>query len=91
MIRAVDYLEAKKNLGRNYVLSEAQLHAWNAMQIAPKLCGYEGCANELGPRVDGEHRKIGSQPVCEECYFDSFGEELDAHPILPPRLRRRIA
>lgn len=56
-----------------------------------KVCGYKSCTNELGPRVDGERQKIDGKEVCDDCYFDSFGEELEKYPILSPRLRRRIA
>lgn len=40
-----------------------------------------GCNKPLGPRIDAEHHKINGKEVSEDCYFDSFGDELDKFPI----------
>src|SRR3989344_838469 len=60
---------------------EDQVFAAKYKVQGPKLCGYKGCTNKLGPRVDGEHRKIGDVMVCEDCYFDQLGDELEKYPI----------
>lgn len=49
--------------------------------VGPKTCGHKGCTNKLGSRVDGEHHKVGGQEVCEDCYFETFGEEIEKYPI----------
>lgn len=54
-----------------------------------KICGHEGCKKPLGPRVDGEHNKIGGVEVCEDCYYDSIGTEMDNFPIGGHGIRRR--
>lgn len=54
----------------------------------PKLCGHKGCTKPLGPRF-GEHNKIDGKPVCEDCYFDELGSELEKFPIGRLGIRRR--
>lgn len=37
--------------------------------------------------IDETHY-INKKPVCSDCYFDAFGEEIEKHPICMPRLHR---
>lgn len=68
-------------------LTLSEFRRLTGSQPAPaKICGHDGCTKEIGPRVDGEHHKISGQPVCDDCYFDSFD---DAIPVGIPGIRRR--
>lgn len=42
------------------------------------------CSIPLQETVTG-CRIINGDHVCSDCYFDAFGDELDAHPIRMPR------
>lgn len=53
-----------------------------------KLCGC-GCGDELEPRVDGERHRVDGKEINSSCYFAAFGDLIEKHPILSPRLRRR--
>jgi len=74
-------MEAERKLARGQTLSDEEQRVVGLYGITkPKQCGYKGCRNNLGPRVDGEHHKLGGVEVCEECYFDAFGQ-LEMFPI----------
>ncbi len=94
-MKGTDFLilmEAERKFKRNEPLNAEDWRVVNAHGITqPKLCGC-GCGQELEPRVDGERHTIkGKGEVNSDCYFDSFGKELEDFPILPPRLRRGVA
>ena len=85
-------MEAERKFKRYEPLNAEDWRVVNRYGIRqPKLCGNKGCTNELGPRVDGERHKINNVEVCEDCYFEELGDELENFPILPPRLRRSVA
>jgi len=89
MPSAMEFLKlgaAKQRRGRGEPLTSEEEALLAKYPEFKALCGYNGCQNELGPRADGEHHKIGGNPVCETCYFDAFDE---ATPIgvLRPRIR----
>lgn len=46
----------------------------------PKLCT---CGRPLGPRFDGgdRHRNESGNEICEDCWWDEFGTELENFPI----------
>ena len=58
-----------------------------AQEPQQKLCGCE-CGKPLDPGVDGERPKIGGKEVREDCYYGSFGKEIDDYPIGVFRRRR---
>lgn len=85
-------MEAERKLKRGDTLSPEEQAAVKKYGVTPpKICGHKGCKNELGPRVDGERQKINGVEVCDDCYFDELGDELENYPIMPPRLRRRVS
>jgi hypothetical protein len=47
------------------------------------------CA-KCGNPLCGETETIDGKPVCDDCYFEEFGEELDKNPIGMPRLKFRL-
>jgi hypothetical protein len=96
MMKGTDFMllmRAERHLKRQFVLNADEMRVWKRYGsiCQAKLCGYNGCTNELGPRVDGEHHTIGNTPVCDDCYYDAFGAEIERFPIISPRLRRRVA
>ena len=54
-----------------------------------KICSNARCRAELGPRVDGEHRRVAGQVVCDDCYYDSVGEVVEKYPPMPLGIRVR--
>lgn len=56
------------------------------LKSPPKLCGC-GCGEPLEPRFDGErHKMMVGETMVEvnsDCYFESFGTELEEYPIGP--------
>jgi hypothetical protein len=68
-------------------LNADELAILDARPEAFKVC--PSCEKPFGPRVDGEHHKIGSAEVCDDCYFTSMGDELEAYPIGRRGIRRR--
>jgi hypothetical protein len=85
MLKAQEFLELRRleeKLERREALSPEEQALLKKHHISgPRVCGYNGCTNRLGPRVDGEHRKIDNAEVCEECYFDELGDQLEMFPI----------
>jgi hypothetical protein len=70
-----------RKLANGEVLSAGERRLASTYKVrGPKVCGHEGCTNPLGPRVDGERHKIGGVEVCEDCYFEAFGQ-LERFPI----------
>jgi len=45
------------------------------------------CGVPLQESITG-NRQSGKEPVCSDCYFEKFGEELDRHPIGMLRVSR---
>jgi len=44
------------------------------------------CKEPFEPRVDGVRNKLGGTEVCDDCYYDVWGKEIDEHPIARPRV-----
>jgi len=42
------------------------------------------CGQTLPPRVDGERKTIDGKEVCDDCYFDAIGAQVEKHPITTP-------
>ena len=83
------YMEIGRKFERGEALTpEEEMVNVKHPQPPRKLCSK--CEADLGPRVDGEHRQIGKKLVCEDCYWDAFGAEIDKHPIGLPRGHRLI-
>ncbi len=89
---ALILFEAERKFKRNEPLNAEDWRVVKAYGIfQPKLCGC-GCGQELEPRIDGERHTIkGKGEVNSDCYYDSFGKELEKHPIIPPRWRHRMS
>lgn len=81
--------ERKIDRREGLTLTEEEVAAVRKHGLFPKKLCACGCGKELEPRVDGERHRIGGKEVNSDCYFDSFGKELEEFPILPPWLRRR--
>jgi hypothetical protein len=69
------------------LLKASDVLSGKAPEPRQKLCSC-GCGEPLDPRVDGERQKIGGREVREDCYYASFGDWIDDHPIGRPRIRR---
>ena len=86
MMPAKDFMllmEAERNMKKNFVLSADEMRVVKRYGITqPKMCGRPGCSNELGPRVDGDHRNVNNVDVCEDCYFMDFGDAIELFPIV---------
>ena len=80
-------LERKREERAMGFIKAADVLSGKAHEPRRKLCGC-GCGKPLDPRVDGERPKIDGREVREDCYYDSFGREIDARPIGAPRVRR---
>lgn len=84
MIPGSDFMllmEAGRKLDRNQPLSAEEQRVIDTYgRFEKKLCGC-GCGEPLEPRVDGERQKLGGKEVNTDCYWDSFGKELDQYPI----------
>ncbi len=39
------------------------------------------CGEPLGPRLDGKRHTINGKEVCDDCYFDSFGQLADEYGV----------
>lgn len=93
LMTAIEYRllrSAECKLKRGEPLAPAEQEVVNKYGVAPeKLCGYKGCKNPLGPRVDGERRTIGEVEVCDDCYFGELGDALESFPIVLG-VRRRV-
>jgi hypothetical protein len=92
MVPARDFMtlmEVERKFTRQEPLNAEDWRVWNlyGRMIQPKLCSC-GCGEPLEPRVDGERHTIGGKEVNSDCYFNSFGDELEKFPIVPLRLRR---
>lgn len=96
MIRGTDFLllnEAERKMKRGEALSPEEQRIFDTygdLLPKPKLCGYNGCTNELEPRVDGERDKIKGVEVCRSCYDRAMDELVGQYPVCPPRLRRPL-
>ena len=94
MIPGPDFMilmEAERKLDKSQPLSTEEQRVISTYGRAPKkLCGC-GCGKPLEPRVDGERHTIGGVEVNSDCYYDSFGEEIEKYPIGGLGIRRRGA
>ncbi|MCW2244920.1 hypothetical protein M2352_000511 [Azospirillum fermentarium] len=54
--------------------------ALNDKQPTPGVKGCGTCGVPLQESITG-CRKCGDKYVCSDCYFEAFGEVLEAHPI----------
>jgi hypothetical protein len=62
-------------------LEDAELLAL-CQPTACSVCGVKLHESKTGMR------RIAGRCVCSDCYFNAFGDELDAHPIGIPRSHR---
>ena len=84
MIKATVYL----------AMSPAERLAYRAKQGLVTLCGVcdkpvtaQDKQDPQGPQFIKKGKK--TLQVHVSCYFDSFGDALEKHPIIPRRVRRR--
>ena len=59
-------------------------------QMLPKPCSC-GCGKPLEARVSGQRHTMAGREVNADCYFDSFGQTLEKHPVGGSGLRRRAS
>lgn len=49
------------------------------LHLEPEKCGK--CGEPISGALTGRHYVKEHGRVCDDCYYDLFGEELDKHPI----------
>lgn len=59
------------------------------VQPPEKAFHCESCGTVIQEPVTGCRRMGDGKHRCSDCYFRGLGDELEAYPILPPRIRRR--
>lgn len=58
-------------------------------QMPEKVFECNKCRTPIYESVTGCRRLGDGTYVCSDCYFEDFGDAIEAFPILPPRTRRR--
>jgi hypothetical protein len=84
-------MEAKRKRGRGVALTpeeEELLKQHPDPEPIPCGCG-RNCGRNLRGSGDPQYM-IGNKYVTPDCYYDSFGDEIEEHPIISPVLALRL-